>query len=327
MKAWFKEAIERRTISPFHLTSSPILSRISAVLQNDGATVHEAKLETFKTHRNKIVDAAARWDVFQEERAWDQARLEFSLTIADASPFSGIPCSYGLHALCKKTRWRKTEVSEFRSGAALLNLTIPKEDVAGEIIVSPFILHSGASGDGLDQSKGKRLAAGFPVSIVIDPPGERFGSGLELRWYAFPEDLRDSLYYLDLDAETPLLLINKRHAQLKTIFEDRSKTGPRHNIRNSAFSFIAVDVWMQLAQFAGEMARLQLDDDSDTKVVLGRKIMRSLGKMLQLREDDIMRASSDSAERSRLHRLLQNHFRLAAHQDALAFGLIEGSSS
>ena len=119
------------------------------------------------------------------------------------------------------------------------------------------------------------------------------------------------------------MLINKRHPGLKTIFEDRSKTGARSNIRNSLFSFIAVDVWMQLTQFAGEIARLQLDDEQDSKVILSRKMTRSFSNMVHLREDEIIQCAGDATERSRLHRLLQHHFRLAVHQDSLVSGFVE----
>lgn len=324
---WFKEAVERRTVSPFQLTQTPILSRVSGFLLSGETTVNQRKMESFKTHRNKIVDSVAIWDVYQEEQEWDHALLEFRLTISDPSVFSETPCLYGVHALCKKTRWRKAEVCQFNPDGAALSLSIPKDEVAGEVMISPFVLHSGNAGDnGWNQIRGKRLAGGFPISLLIDPPGERFGSGLELRWYAFPEDLQNSLFYLDLDSESPLLLINKRHPGLKTIFEDRSKTGARSNIRNSLFSFIAVDVWMQLTQFAGELAKLELDDDQDSKVILSRKVIRSLSRMLDLREDEILHAASDATERSRLHRLLQHHFRLAGYQDALVSGFIEGAA-
>lgn len=318
---WLKEALERRTVSPFQLTSAPILGRVSGSLLSGSTTVVQQKFDTFKVHRGKVLDAGARWTVFQEERDWDEASLDFTLSITDASVFSGVPCLYGLHALCKKTRWRKAEIGEFNSDSGLLSIRIPRSEVAGEVIVAPFILHAGGAPE--DLLKGKRLAGGFTASLLIDPPADRFGSGLELRWYAFPEDLQNSLFYLDLDSDSPMLLINKKHPALRTIFEDRSKTGARSQIRNSLFSFIAVDVWMQLAQFAGEIARLQLEDEQDPKVMLSRKIIRSLWKMLHLREDEIMHCAGDAAERSRLHRLLQHHFRLAVHQDSLLAGFVE----
>lgn len=321
---WFKEALERRTVSPFQLTHVPVLATIEGWLISNQNRVAHQKLESFKMLRKKIVDAGARWDIFQAEFEWDQVLLEFHVSISETSVFEGVPCLFGIHALCKRTRWRKAEVCGFQTDGATLSLVIPKNEVAGEVIVSPFILHSGdPSGNGSGAFKGKRLAGGFPVHLLIDPPGERFGSGLEMRWYPFPVDQNESLFHLDLDSETPLLLINKSHAGLKHIFEDRSKTGARYKLRNSLFSFIAVDVWLQLAQFAGETARQELDDDQDPKVVLSRKIIRSLTRMLKLREDEILHATQNATDRSYLHRMLQHHFRLAGNQDALASGMVE----
>ena len=324
---WFKEALERRTVSPFQLTQAPVLAIAEGWLLSRENRIGNQKLESFRMQRNRIVDAGARWDIFQVEDAWDRVLLEFRLSISEAGVFRGIPCLFGVHALCKRTRWRKAEVCDFHPDGAVLTLLIPKNEVAGDVIISPVILHSGdPSTNGSGALKGKRLADGYPLHLLIDPPGERFGSGLEMRWYPFPEDQRDSLFHLDLDSESPLLLINKTHAGLKHIFEDRSKTGTRFNLRNSLFSFIAVDVWLQLAQFAGEIAKQELDDDQDPRVILSRKIIRSLTRMLKLREDEILRATQNAADRSHLHRLLQHHFHLAGHQNALASGLAEEST-
>lgn len=320
---WFKEALERRTVSPYQLTKAPVLAKLEGALLSGGVRVSERTIENFKLHRKKVVDAGARWDVYQEEKEWDQILLNFHLTISEPDIFRDVPCLFGIHALCKKTRWRKAEVFDYNPEGALVKLVVPRNDVAGEVVVSPFVLHSGSSENGSGPLKGKRLAGGFPVSLLIDPPGERFGTGLELRWYPFPEDQRDSLFYLDLDSETPLLLINKSHSALKHVFEDRSKSGARFKLRNSLFSFIAVDVWMQLAQFAGEITRLHLDDDQDAKVLLSRRVVGSLTRMLKMREDEILQAALDPAERARLHRLLQHHFKLAGHQDALVSTFLE----
>ena len=60
-------------------------------------------------------------------------------------------------------------------------------------------------------------------------------------------------------------------------------------------------------------------------MILSRKIIRSLMKMLKLREDQIQMATQEPSERAYLHRLLQHHFQLAGHQDALVASFVEES--
>lgn len=311
---WFKEAVERRTVSSFFITSSPVQAKIVCQLMNEGLPVGPEKtFENWKARKKKIVNQNVRWDLFSEETAWDQLSLKVQLSIEISLEFDGVPILFGMDAICRNTRWRKAATCPFDSHSTL-TLTISRNDVAGQVLLTPFVMHAGGDGSVL---KGKRLAGGFPFVFLVDPPGDQFGSGIEVKWDRFPEDVQDSLYYLDLDGDVPVLLINKGLAGLKTIFEDRSRAGHRARLRNSLFSFIAVDVWSQLAQFAGEIERLDLDDDMDPKVLLSRKAIRSLMKMLKLREEEIVQASQDAGTRSELNRRLQHYFTLASFQDEL----------
>jgi hypothetical protein len=318
---WFKEAVERRTVSPYKITEAPVQAGIRGTLLLGGAPVcQEKKIENWKTHRKRVTDAAAKWEMFQEQGEWDRVLLEIDLWIADTDPFLSVPALFGIDAVCKSTRWRTASVAPFQPDGAHLRLSIPRDSVAGPIVLSPFLMHAG---NGPDAVKGKRLASGFSMTLLADPPGERFGSGIEIQWHNFPEEVRDSLYFLHLDSESPLLYINKSHPDLKAVFEDRSKTGDKSKLRNSLFSFIAVDGWLQLAQYAGEIEREQLDDDAHPKVILSRKIIRSLSRMLKMREEEIVEVSRDAGARAELGRRLQHHFKLALHQDALVSGFTE----
>lgn len=318
---WFKEAVERRTVSPYKITQAPVQAGVRGTLLLDGAPVgREMKIENWKTHRNRVTDADAKWEVYQEQSEWDRVLLEIDLWIADTDPFVRVPSLFGVDVVCKSTRWRTAATAPFQADGAHLQLNIPRESVSGPVLVSPFLMHAG---NGVESVKGKRLASGFALTLLADPPGERFGSGIEIQWHHFPDEVRDSLYFLHLDSESPLLYINKSHPDLKAVFEDRSKTGDKSKLRNSLFSFIAVDGWLQLAQYAGEIEREELDDDAHPKVVLSRKIIRSLSRMLKMRDEEIIDVSRDAGARAELGRRLQHHFKLALHQDALVSGFAE----
>lgn len=323
---WFKEAVERRTVSPFMITASPVQAGIrGALFLGDSTVGQERKFENWKTHKKRVTDAGAKWDLFEEQGEWDRVLLEIDLWIADTNPFLSVTALFGIDAICKSTRWRTAITAPFQPDGAHLSLNIPRDSVAGPIVLTPFLMHAG---NGADDVKGKRLASGFAVTLLADPSGDSFGSGIEIQWHNFPEEANDSLYFLNLDSESPLLYINKSHPDLKTIIEDRSKSGDRSKLRNSLFSFIAVDGWLQLAQYAGEIEREQLDDDTHPKVILSRKIIRSLCRMLTMREEEIIEVSRDAGARAELDRRLQHHFKLALHQDALVSGFAdEGADS
>src|SRR5262245_3689586 len=110
---WFKEALERRTVSPFQLTESPVQASVEASLFAGTSKVAEKKFDSFKVHRKRIVDAHARWDIFQEETEWDRLTLLFRLKIEAGDIFTGTPCLFSVDAICKKTRWRTARSSEF----------------------------------------------------------------------------------------------------------------------------------------------------------------------------------------------------------------------
>lgn len=318
---WFKEAVERRTVNPFKITEAPVQAGVRGVLYLRGEAVGaEKKLENWKTHNKRVTDADATWEIFQEQAEWDEIRLEINLWFSDTRPFLTIPSLFGVDAVCKSTRWRSACVAPFHQDGAQVSLSIPREDVSGPVVVSPFVMHAGAEG------RGKRLASGFAITLLADPPGDKFGTGLEIQWHSFPPEVRDSLYFLNLDSESPMLYINKSHADLKTIFEDRSKIGNKAKLRNSLFSFIAVDGWLQLAQYAGEIQREDLEDDSHPKVLLSQRIIRSLCRMLRMREEEIVEVSRDAAARAELGRRLQHYFKVALHQDAIVAGFTEDSA-
>src|SRR5262245_18691033 len=103
---WFKEALERRTVSPFQMTQSPVQAIVSALLHNGETKIAEGKFQNFKLHRKRVIDGAARWDIFQLEQQWDRMSVTVNLKIDAPEVFADLPCLFAVHTICKKTRWR-----------------------------------------------------------------------------------------------------------------------------------------------------------------------------------------------------------------------------
>ena len=125
------------------------------------------------------------------------------------------------------------------------------------------------------------------------------------------------MYQLIIEPPHPILRLNNRHPSLKLIFESRTKIGSAARIRNALFSMIASDVWLQLAEYASSMEKMDLDDPDDPAVVLSRKIVRTLSRMIKRPADEIIAAFDDHNSRSLLTLRIQHHLKTLSHQNAL----------
>ena len=155
------------------------------------------------------------------------------------------------------------------------------------------------------------------MHIQIDTPLESPGAGIEILWHRFQDDIRDSMYQLIIEPPHPILRLNNRHPSLKLIFECRTKIGSAARIRNALFSMIASDVWIQLAEYASTIEKLDLDDPDDPSVVFSRKIIRTLSRMIKRPADEIVAAFDDHTSRSMLTLRIQHHLKTLSHHNAL----------
>src|SRR5207248_2276810 len=104
---WFKEAVERRTVSPYKLTDDPVQATFSFRLLHAGNAVDTdpKQVSNWKIHKKKIINPAARWDLFDEAHAWDTIRIEAQFSISQQDNLASIAAQFGLDAICRTTRF------------------------------------------------------------------------------------------------------------------------------------------------------------------------------------------------------------------------------
>jgi hypothetical protein len=317
--SWLKDAVERRAVWPYELSSDIVKAQFSGFLLRKGKRIGEAfQDQNWKLSKKKIADAQSRWDLTLSGPEWDQLELQIGLSIENPAQFFSVPCIYAAEVLCKGTRWRTAVSKLFSTGTVFLSLKILRKDVVGYGIVTPTILLSENVKAGQGPSmKGSRLAVGFPLHIQIDTPQESPGAGIEILWHRFQDEISDSMYQLIIEPPHPILRLNNRHPSLKLIFESRTKIGSAARIRNALFAMIASDVWLQLAEYASVIEKMDLDDPDDQTVVLSRKIIRTLSRMIKRPADEVVSAFDDHASRSLLTLRIQHHLKTLSHQNAL----------
>jgi hypothetical protein len=266
------------------------------------------------------------WDVSASVLEWDQAEITFRLTVENPAQFFPVACMYSVEVLCKNTRWRSAVTRSFGAGPVEVPLKIARRDIAGATAITPQIVLAEprpARSGSASLLKGSRLAVGFSLNLQADPPQEQPGAGIEIVWYRFPDEINDSMYQLIIEPPQPILRLNNRHPSLKAIFETRAKSGPQARIRNAMFSLIATDVWMQLAEYASRLEKMDLDDVSDPSAELSRKIINTLSRMIKRPAEEIISAFDDHNSRSNLTLRIQHHLKMLGHQNALVQGLID----
>lgn len=322
---WLKDAVERRTVWPYELSPDAVKAEFTGHLLRKGKRVGEPfREQNWKSSKKRISDAQARWDLTVAAE-WDQIELQVGVTVENPSQFFSVPCMYAADVLCKATRWRSASSRSFSTGTVFLPLKIFRKDIAGYAIVTPMIL---LSEDLLKpivlkpSLKGSRLAVGFPLHLQVDVPQESPGAGIEILWHRFQDEIQDSLYHLIIEPPHPILRLNNRHPSLKVIFESRTKTGTAARIRNALFAMIATDVWIQLAEYASQIDKLDLDDPEDPSVVLSRKILRTLSRLIKRPSDEIVSAFEDNSSRTMLTLRVQHSLKTLTHQNALMQTLI-----
>lgn len=331
---WLKDALERRTLWPYRIYENQVRAHFKGQLLRDGECIGKPfSGQNYKLSRKRVVDAGIRWELFSEAEEWNEILLELTLSVEDPEQFRNqvfssrrsVYCFFAVDAVCKNTRWRLAKTAPLGVDKGVIRFELVREHLSGDVILTPLVI----LGEDLQDAKpkfarlkGSRLATGFPVHILVDPPQPKPGGGIEIVWTKFPQEVSDSLVELTIDSPHPVLKVNNQHPSLKVIFEDQSKTGNRAKIRNALFSLIATDVWMQLAEFAASTERLGLDDEDDPSVVLSRKILKALTRMLKCHAADVMGAFDDPSSRTELNLRLQHALKTLTHQNALITGLV-----
>lgn len=233
---------------------------------------------------------------------------------------------------CDATRIRRSvEVAlGVAEGAHAFRLIVSRDELDGRLGLSPWWVRAtadspGPAVPGFACEPGMRLAGGAGLGIHMHAPRVRRGEYLAIEYRSFGEDpvLKrepSRLHYLDVDGDTPRLLINADHASVTEILDAKGQTGPKARLREVFFDVVSQSVWQQL--FFHSVA--SMDEEGESRKSWQRGV---LAEVLPLalphcrtsaqRVQEILAIRRDPSALSLLaalcDRALQNKLELAAH--------------
>jgi hypothetical protein len=333
--SWQRDASEVRYVWPHRVAENRIRMTVSAKSVHQGDVVAEWQSNNWQSGTTGIVDANARWDLYAVANPWSQLEIDLALSVDDVPalrnhvlpPGENHPVSFAVAIRCARTRWRQFAAHPFHEGSASLKLTLPADQLFGEVELIPWIVldRNVRPQDPFAATRLAVIATGFPASIWADEPQDRPGRGLPRTWIPFGAESKDALYKLafesDIGALTPTLYINSNHPTLKAIIDYRGKKQPTAAARDAIFTLMASEIWMELAAFAGDVMEQGLEPDNP-KSKVAERIIKTLKKKVKRNKSDIVDAFGDEDRRSDLNVRIQNWLKAAVRQTELvnAFG-------
>lgn len=134
------------------------------------------------------------------------------------------------------------------------HITLKRDDLRGEVMITPYLVRTltGQRRPGHAWRKGAWLATAEPWILCIDEQKPPAGNNLEILRRRFSEDPeippadRANWFYLQLEGETPRLLLNDEHTELMRALHDTSTKGKRAAVRNALFELLDATVWPAL---------------------------------------------------------------------------------
>lgn len=327
---WHKTALERKYIWPYIVAENSIKVAIQGKSLNNGETKSTWQTNNWKPSDGKIINSDARWDIFNEQVEWERLNIELSVSIdnfqeilAQVMPDDLISSHiFTLTVLCQNTRYRFAKNSEMTDGKAHITIDLHRKDVAGEITLSPTIILSNDAENSSSTKakfKGARVVTGFPINIFVDEPEDKPGGGIEIKWKEFNVNIANALYELEFNNEggyKPTININNRHPEIKTIVDSKAKGGEKARIRDSLFGSIALDVWMQLAEFSAKINEEE-NEEMDPQAILAEKILKTLSKRMNCTKREIIDSFDDPGSRRLLNLKIQNWLKILERERKL----------
>ncbi|MFY0538890.1 hypothetical protein [Nannocystis pusilla] len=133
-------------------------------------------------------------------------------------------------------------------------IALKRDDLRGEVMITPYLVRTltGPRRPGFAWRKGAWLATAEPWTLCIDEQKPPVGSNLVILRRRFSQDPeipladRANWFCLQLEGETPRLLLNDEHAELMRALHDTSTKGKRATIRNVLFELLDATVWPAL---------------------------------------------------------------------------------
>ena len=321
---WKRDSSELRAIWPYSVRENVVKLYVEARLDGETTSPEDFQKANWAPGTDaSLIDAKAVWDIYLLNISWTELMVRCSFVVDDPTglkngvlpPGQDIPLLFLLLLRCDSTRWRKAVTCPFDSGSGSVDFSLSRADIAGDLELQPLVVLAAAptaATAGWANRKVAKVATGFPVYLRFDEPPEGPGRGIEVKWEKFDDSLADAMYRLQIiDDEKVLLLLNNRHPALKPVIDSRSKVRNEKTIlRDSLFSFIAADVWLQLADAASNF----IPEEGEELPELYDRILRILSRRLEMDKEDIKSLFSndtDTLQRAKLHTQLQNYLSVA----------------
>jgi len=321
---WKRDSSELRAIWPYPVRENVVKLHVEAHLDGGTTSPEDFQKTNWAPGTDAgLVDAKAVWDIYLLDISWAELMVRCSFVVDDPAglknsvlpPGQDIPLLFLLLLRCDSTRWRRAVTCPFGSGSGSVDFSLSRADIAGDLELQPLVVLAAAptaAAAGWANRKVAKVATGFPVYLRLDEPPEGPGRGIEVKWQRFDDSMANALYSLQIiDDQKVRLLLNNRHSALQPVMDSRSKVrNERTLLRDSLFSFIAVDVWLQLADAASNSE----PEEGEELPELYDRIMRTLSRRLEMDREDIKSlfcSDSDTLQRVKLHTQLQNYLSVA----------------
>ncbi len=204
---------------------------------------------------------------------WTTAEVEVDVEIASSMPESVLPkgeqaekpwrvvvTAVSLMGSARQVGWRQSERLAAVDGNNINwsgKLRFNRSDTGVAIRLRAFVTRAQSPTlplSGYANEPSMRLAQSEEWIIQIDPKSIPPGKAMRVDWVNFKtsQDARlnktpDSLYFLDLDQDMPILYLNEDIQDFKAVLTKPGHTGSAAAIRDTLFRSIAQPVWLTLA--------------------------------------------------------------------------------
>lgn len=272
---------------------------------------------------------------------WEEVSLTFELELTSellARVFPEperhtAPGALWIAVRCDETRLREGALvapPPLAAGRYELTVTVRAERVFGAVELAPYLVRASdraRAADGFASSRGARLASGRGWELRTEPAKPPSGKHLDVRYASFSEERAlarhaGDVYHLEVEAELPILWLNRDHEAVAAVLDDKGTTGRRARLREVAFDLVSGPVWTQLFFAAAshvdeEGASRHEWEESVLRELLPRVVPARDHKSRVLELSRMLREGEHVALLSRLDHALQRRLDLARHLEAL----------
>ena len=336
---WTREASESKSIWPYNIREDIIKVEIKGHLSNGDGVVYPIETKNWLSGSSGgLINNNAKLNLFDTDDNWADVELNLSVSLEEVSSFKNIVLQPGINVeiqfaifiICPATRWRTVLTQPFGEGKADFTISLKRENVVGEVQIVPLIILAQETKTEVTQwaiHKTSKIGTGFPIYVYADSPEDKPGGGLEITWEDFPEQYQNALYQLDLSTiETPHLKLNLKYRPvLGPILDSKDRRVNNKTLfRDSMNSFIAQNVWLQLAEVAAKKVASVIDETTESEeeeLASYTWILDKITRRIDWGQNEIVSVFNsediDLTELQRLQLAIQHYLSLARRQSDL----------